>query len=414
MDQMKSTNLILPRTPLILPRTPLILKTSSTPPEDDTSDEEELLHIPHDSDESFEESEDNDEDDIDETFSVKDGTNWSKAQMKGTKTKLKNIFRPPHSQIPGTFHVRDALDTFKLFFSNKMIDQIVLYTNIYGSNKYPRSWINCDVLEIEALLGLILFLGIKKMSMLSTIEVWDSVDGINLTRACMSRNRFSLLLSCMRFDNKATRSARRAKDIFAPFRQMWDTFMVNLRGHYIPSECVTVDEQLVPFRGRCNFIQYLPSKPDRYGIKIFWVVDTLNYFPIYGIPYLGRPLGQDRQVNLGRNTVLELVEKSNMVHSGRNVTTDNFFTDLVLAETLLKKGLTLVGTVRKNKKFLPEPFKQKKPSLPLYGSEFVFNETATLVNYQGRKNKNTVLLSTMHDDSEVQKSETQNPKKSLK
>ena len=128
--------------------------------------------------------------------------------MKGTKTRLKNIFHSLHSQIPGTYHVQDALDTFKLFFSDKMTNDIVFYTNIYGSTKNSSSWIDCNVLEIEALLGLVLFLGTKKISMLSTIEVWDSVDEINLTRACMSRNRFALLLSYMRFDDRAIRSAR--------------------------------------------------------------------------------------------------------------------------------------------------------------------------------------------------------------
>ena len=32
---------------------------------------------------------------------------------------------------------------------------------------------------------------------------------------------------------------------------------------------LTVHEQLVPFRASCSFIQYIPSKPVKYGLKLF-------------------------------------------------------------------------------------------------------------------------------------------------
>ncbi|KRY04854.1 hypothetical protein T01_11867 [Trichinella spiralis] len=39
---------------------------------------------------------------------------------------------------------------------------------------------------------------------------------------------------------------------------------------YNPSENVTVDERLYPFKGRCQFRQYMPKKPAKYGIKFWW------------------------------------------------------------------------------------------------------------------------------------------------
>lgn len=38
---------------------------------------------------------------------------------------------------------------------------------------------------------------------------------------------------------------------------------------YNPSPKVIVDERLVALRGRCPFKQYMPSKPSKYGIKIW-------------------------------------------------------------------------------------------------------------------------------------------------
>ena len=183
--------------------------------------------------------------------------------------------------------------------------------------------------------------------------------------------------------------------MFAPFRDFWDAFTKNLSDHYIP---ITIDEQLVLFRGRCSFIQYLPSKPDKYGIQIFWAADAENNFPLVAEPYLGRPLGADRQVNLGKNVALRL--SAPFFNSGRNVTTDNFFTDKELSDVLQNNGLTFVGTVRANKRFLPESF-QNKRGLQLHASSFLFQDKTTIINYQTKRNKNVVVMSTMHHDCAV-------------
>ena len=51
---------------------------------------------------------------------------------------------------------------------------------------------------------------------------------------------------------------------------------------------------------------------------------------------------------------------SPLQHSDRNVTADNFFTSVQLAESLLDKNLTLVGTLRQNKPDIPPIIKASK------------------------------------------------------
>ena len=52
------------------------------------------------------------------------------------------------------------------------------------------------------------------------------------------------------------------------------------------------------------------------------------------------------QKNLGRNTVLDLYRPFN--GSGRNITRDNFFTDMTPRDELASEKMTIVGTVRRN------------------------------------------------------------------
>ena len=149
----------------------------------------------------------------------------------------------------------------------------------------------------------------------------------------------------------------------------------NLTKHYLPGDNVTVDEQLVPFWGRCRFRQYMASKPDKYGLKIFWIADSKTFYPLKGLPYLGKE-GCSKATNLGMSVVLQLSEPYN--NSKRNITCDNFFTDLQLGQQLLRNGLTLVGTVRKNKAFIPPQFQPSK-TRTTESSLFGFTKDFTLV-----------------------------------
>lgn len=159
---------------------------------------------------------------------------------------------------------------------------------------------------------------------------------------------------------------------------------------------MTIDEQLVTFRGRCPFRIYIPSKPGRYGIKIWALCDATNAYLYNAKVYIGKESGVTEN-GQGENVVKWLSEP--ILKAGRNITTDNFFTTLSLAKYLLRFQTTLVGTVRKNKRFLPIDFQSSKGEMG--AAKFLFQEKVTLVKYNGKKNKSVVLLSTQHGDSAI-------------
>ena len=67
---------------------------------------------------------------------------------------------------------------------------------------------------------------------------------------------------------------------------------------------------------------------------------------------------------------------------------------------MLKKNIILVGTLRKNKRQIPPEFvsnKNRSPNTSLFG----FRDNCTLVSYIPRKNKNVLLLSTMHSNNKM-------------
>lgn len=49
-----------------------------------------------------------------------------------------------------------------------------------------------------------------------------------------------------------------------------------------------MDETLLSFRGKCPFKMYIPSKSDKYGLKIISLCDARTFYFFGGIPYVGK------------------------------------------------------------------------------------------------------------------------------
>lgn len=137
----------------------------------------------------------------------------------------------------------------------------------------------------------------------------------------------------------------------AAIRDLFDSFVVTCKEVYTMSPYVCVDESLVSFRGHCPFRVYMPSKPAKYGMKIWIMADCGTAYAGNLQVYLGKASDGIVEKQQGARIVRDLSEY--IYGSGRNITMDNFFTSYDLAIHLLSKSLTIVGTMRKSRTELP-------------------------------------------------------------
>ncbi|KAG8238842.1 hypothetical protein J437_LFUL018605 [Ladona fulva] len=120
----------------------------------------------------------------------------------------------------------------------------------------------------------------------------------------MARNRFAHILQFIRFDDKSTLDQRRANDKFAAIRDVWVWFVEDWKRLFEAFEDITIDEQLVAFRGRYPMRQYMKSKPAKYGIKI-WAAADVKASYMYNLQvYTGKLPGNAPEKNLGHRVVL--------------------------------------------------------------------------------------------------------------
>ena len=158
------------------------------------------------------------------------------------------------------------------------------------------------------------------------------------------QQRFNFLLRCLRFD-MSDREERKKIDHLAPIWEISEMFVENCKNKY--SEYCTVDESPVPFQGRCPFRQFMQNKTAKYRIKAFCLVDsTMFYTSQMEIYARKQPEVPYKLSNSSADVVKRLTQP--ISHTGRNVTFDNWFKRVTLAEEIMKEHkITIVGTIRK-------------------------------------------------------------------
>ncbi|XP_066249572.1 piggyBac transposable element-derived protein 4-like [Euwallacea similis] len=218
--------------------------------------EEEIISSDHcsQSEQEIGDGDDESSDNRDSNFYI--GKNnvscWKKSSLKESKTKKKNIVKILPGPKSHARNISSELNAFFKFFDMNMIDNIIKYTNMYisgSSINYVRAR-DCKSTtreELTTFLGAMFLIGTYKGGRVNIIELWNSDGtGMEMLRALMSYKRFLFLCMLRRLSNETGTM----------------------------SEYVTIDEMLHPFHGRCSRIQYIPSKPAKYGIKVFAMCDA--------------------------------------------------------------------------------------------------------------------------------------------
>ena len=258
--------------------------------------------------------------------------------MKG-RTQVQNIMKVkpgPTSYSAVRVQAGSPLSAFRIFFDESMLRYIQKCTNIEGQRAINSSDWNVTLDELEKFIGLIIVRGIINGRNQELKDFWSIDWGCPLFNMTMSRARFTEILKYLRFDIKNERKHLLKTDKFALISTTWNAFIENCKKAYVSFPYVTIDEQLLPCKARCKFIQYMANKPDKFGIKFFLAVDVQNKYMFNAVPYLGKDEGRKSDISLPTHVVMTLMEP--LFGKGYNVTCNNYFTSVNLMKNLCSKN----------------------------------------------------------------------------
>jgi len=226
------------------------------------------------------------------------------------------------------------------FLPRRLMQEFAQHTNAAA----PHDWRPTTAEELYAFLGVHLFMGIDRLP--RTEMYWSQTFGHPLITSIFSRDRFKQLLRFFRVVALDEDAADR--NPLPHVRSLAAKLNASFAAHAAPSQHLTLDEAMVAYKGRSPIKQYIPSKPHKWGYKIWCLAsdDYLLHFEVYA----GK---EDAPSDAGATVDTTLRMTAAYQHQQHVLYTDNWFTSPALLHALAQRGIRLCGSVRSNRKGMP-------------------------------------------------------------
>ena len=330
-----------------------------------------------------------------DTLPSRAGVTWKRINSIASRGRAAagNVFSErtgPTAYAQRGIRPQSLLSAFRLFIDEPMLRSILKFTVNHG--KADNANFLVEIRELEKFIGLQIARSALVEKNTPIYQLWCKEWGHPIFGKTMSRDRYKELMRDLTIFPHAEKEEKQTS--FASSLK-WEDFIENCKRCYVPSFDLTIDEQLFPCKTRCPFVQFMPKKPDKFGIKFWLLVDAKSKYLCNGKPYLGKEdPTRTGENDLPADVCLWLVQP--FVKKGYNVTMNNFFTSINLADKLKAQKTTLLGTVRKQRKEIPKAETMMK-SKPLYATVvYQSPSNATLTIYKAKKAKLVYLLSSTH------------------
>lgn len=256
-----------------------------------------------------------------------------------------------------------------------------------------------------AFIGISIAMGMLRLPRVK--DYWSTTNVLSTPwfRSIMSRDRF---LDILRYIHLVDSSQQKKKgegfDPLFKIRPLVDHLNAVFPEYYKPSRYLSIDEMMIGTRCRVAFLQYIPKKPTRFGIKV-WVnseakTSYVLCFQVY-TGATGSENGKTKTTGLGYRVVMDLMERYRM--KGHCLFVDNFYTSPQLLNDLLVAGTYCTGTARSNRKDFPKEIVPTKSNLPSGAFRFaiakLLGNLGKIVAVWWRDQRYVLALSTMHNTS---------------
>ena len=312
-----------------------------------------------------------------------DSLQWSNT-LSDINVEEFSVRHGPTKDLGGQATSKDFLN---LFINDDYLDEIARCSVAYARSKGDESFIT-NRAEISAYLGLNILMGIHRLPQLEMF--WDSDEfiGVEGFKKTIPKQRFKTLGKYLHLVDPGDEDAN---DVLCKVRSLVTLLEDKFADAYIPGKNVSVDEGLVKFNGRLSFKQYMPMKPDKFGIKVWMLADADNYYVPRFQVYLGKNRTNSELFQLkglGYYVVWTLGEP--YLDDHRHFFFDNFFTSTDLMRDLESRDTYACGTVRINRRDFPADLKRAK----LVRGEIRTRQCGNLVATMWRDKRVVSLLST--------------------
>ena len=217
-------------------------------------------------------------------------------------------------------------------FTAVILQSIVQQTKLFASQKGIDLEFCFE--ELQAFIGLNIA---TRLLHLPQVRDYWSTNEILATLwfpSIMSRDRFFKILRYLHLVDSSKRK-KRGEEGYDILRLLIDHLGAVFPKYYQPLRQLSIDEMMIGTRCRVSFLQYIPKKPTRFGIKVWVSVEAKSGYVLNFQVYTGASDGEktDKNIGVGRKVVMQFMEAYQ--GKGHCLFIDNFYTSPALLLELL-------------------------------------------------------------------------------
>ena len=172
-------------------------------------------------------------------------------------------------------------------------------------------------------------------------------------REVMVKDRFLAILRALHVNDSSLQvpMGQPGYDPLFKVRKLLDLVTARFEDQFNLAEWVSIDEAMIPFKGRLSFKQY---KPTKWGIKVFVLADAKTGYTKRIQIYTGKNQNLTTATDLGLTIRVVLGLMAGLEGSHIQLFIDNYYTSPTLFLELYKKGVNACGTARSNRVHFPK------------------------------------------------------------
>ena len=281
-------------------------------------------------------------------------------------------FRSEHGVKFAVEDKENPVEFFENYFDEEVVTYLVTETNRFAQQfqnenieaMSPQSrvhkWYDTSANEMKVFIGLLILQGID--SKVESSVYFSSRESVAspFFRKIMSGRRFGLLHKFLHLVDNETITDGPGRKV-AKIKPFIDLILKKFKQNYVPNQNVSIDESLLGWKGNLSWVQYIPAKRKRFGMKFFELCAGSTEYIWNFFVYAGSDTSyMEKYMDLPVTSRIVLSLMDPLLGKGYCLYTDNFYTSPTLADKLVDCETDTVGTVRVTRKDVPAKIKEAK------------------------------------------------------
>lgn len=286
--------------------------------------------------------------------------NYCKNKFEEEKEKNK-LINQENKNLNNTKDYELPYKIFSKFFDDKLYEIILNESHIYYDKKFHsqsefHKTLTKDKISINNIkryIAFLLYMGVVNIP--NKTYYWNKDDlmyDFPFAKTIMSKSLFYFINQYIHFSSENIDYTSKINPIIKYINKKWE-LNKPITNYY------SIDETMIPYKGKLKSKEFTPIKTTKYGIKIFAISDSESSYIIKWVLHKGK----------GQNIINIIKELTKNIKKKSHIFFDTYFSNIKILDFLDKKSIYYTASIGKNRRNFPKPIDNNRKKPIFYGNK---------------------------------------------